>query len=753
VLPVQPDNFPLGVIFAYLAINFRVFFFNLLYLPSILKIQITMKLKITSIITLFLVLTINAGAQVQRCGTSEHMIKMRQNNPLFDKAMQKAEKTMEKYLDKQAPSPSSAQRVQVVVTIPVVVHVVYKTAIQNISDAQIISQIEVLNEDFRRLNADTSNTPSYFQGVAADVEIEFCLAQRDPSGAATNGIVRTLTTVNSFIDDDLVKFDASGGDDAWDVNEYFNIWVCNLGGGLLGYAEFPNGTPSNTYGVVIVYDSFGRVGTVSSPYNLGRTATHEVGHCFNLRHIWGDDGTACTGSDLVADTPNQADENYNCSSAITISCTNGPNGDMYQNYMDYSNDACMNMFTAGQKTRMLAALNAFYPSLTTSLGCVPPTSLALDAGIQSITDPSGTLCSGTITPVVTLRNYGVTTLTSVTINYQVDAGTVNTYSWSGNLVSQASVIVTLPVVTTTGGNHTMTIYTSNPNSSTDGNLTNDSQTSNFNVIANGAALPFSDGIELATFPAPNFTLNNPDASTTWERTPSAFHSGANSMYMDNFDYNANGQIDELVMNPVDLSSVTNPVFSFWLAYQLYTNPTSGTPFSDTLEVLVSTDCGLTYTSLYKKFSTALTTVTPIFSTTEFVPTLASQWRNEIINLAPYATATNAIFKIKHITDFENNLFVDDINIQAATGIQQLDANTLFTLYPNPAKDEISVRLNLFSDGTLRLFNTLGAKVWEENVIAGQNEFRVSLNEFAEGAYTMTLTNAETSVSQRLVIKK
>jgi hypothetical protein len=333
-----------------------------------------MRIKITLLSLLFAGVFTMSNAQnrpLKRCGTLENQDFLRQSNPLLDKQLQEGEQKMQDYINKQiqAQTAGATQRTSVVVTIPCVVHVVYKLPAQNITNAQIMSQMEVLNEDFRRLNADTVNTPIYFQGIAADVEFEFCLAQTDPNGNATDGITRTLTADNSFSQDNQVKFTSQGGHDAWDVTEYFNIWVCNLGGGLLGYAEFPTGSPSNTYGVVIGYNYFGRgVGPLSPPYNLGRTATHEVGHCFNLKHIWGDDGNACSGSDLVADTPNQADENYSCG-GITISCTNGPNGDNWQNYMDYTDDDCMNMFTEGQKTRMTAALNGLYPTLITSTVC------------------------------------------------------------------------------------------------------------------------------------------------------------------------------------------------------------------------------------------------------------------------------------------------------------------------------------------------------------------------------------------------
>jgi hypothetical protein len=184
--------------------------------------------------------------------------------------------------------------------------------------------------------------------------IRFVLAKTDPDGKPTSGITRTKTTVTSFPQDDSVKSGATGGIDAWPSDKYLNLWVCALGGGLLGYAQFPGG-PAATDGVVILNTAFGSMGTATAPYNLGRTATHEIGHWLNLRHIWGDTED-CSGTDFVDDTPNAQLPNYGKPIFPHVSCSNGPNGDMFMNYMDYVDDAAMVMFTAGQVIRMQAAL-------------------------------------------------------------------------------------------------------------------------------------------------------------------------------------------------------------------------------------------------------------------------------------------------------------------------------------------------------------------------------------------------------------
>jgi hypothetical protein len=243
-----------------------------------------------------------------------------------------------------------------VTTIPVVVHVVHRERAEDIPDDQITSQIAVLNADYRKANADLSTVPPPFTAMAADALVQFSLATTDPDGNPTTGITRTKTSVKGFGSDDAVKRAATGGVDAWPADRYLNMWVCQLEGGLLGYAQFPGGPPE-TDGVVMLHSAFGTTGTATAPFNLGRTTTHEVGHWLNLRHIWGDDGTGCNGSDFVADTPNQAGPNYGVPTWPKLSCDNGPHGDMFMNYMDYVDDAAMCMFTVGQVHRMHAALD------------------------------------------------------------------------------------------------------------------------------------------------------------------------------------------------------------------------------------------------------------------------------------------------------------------------------------------------------------------------------------------------------------
>jgi hypothetical protein len=267
------------------------------------------------------------------------------------------------------------------IIIPVVVHVLHNGegigVGRNISDAQVQSQIDVLNEDFRRLNANRFNTPNAFAGVASDPNIEFRLACIDPNGNATNGIHRVQTNVTQFnfvttnnqVDETAtgIKFTATGGTDAWPTDRYLNMWVCSIApspnGQLLGYAQFPfdYATKPNTDGVVALNTAFGRVGNLRFQYDQGRTITHEVGHWLDLFHIWGD---ATCGDDQCGDTPQQLGPNQsNCPGFPHFSAcaNNGVNGDMFMNYMDYTVDGCKNIYTIDQTNRMRAIFSTGGP--------------------------------------------------------------------------------------------------------------------------------------------------------------------------------------------------------------------------------------------------------------------------------------------------------------------------------------------------------------------------------------------------------
>ncbi len=682
-------------------------------------------------------------AQTDRCGTVEHEAILKAKYPGYEQKRADIEDFTAKYIQKKQSLPTAkTEGGGLIVRIPVVFHVVYKTAAQNIADDLLLQQLDILNADFRRLNADTTDTPAAFADVAADLGIEFCLAQIDPDGNPTTGILRVSTTVSSFTTDDNVKFTADGGDDAWPADSYLNFWVCNLGASLLGYAQFPGG-PDATDGVVIHYNHVG-YNDAGYPYHLGRTATHEVGHWLNLRHIWGDD-TNCTGTDLVADTPNQKVNTWGCPSyPETDMCSPDAPGIMFQNYMDYTDDPCMNMFTEGQKNRSSALfeLGGTRYSLVNSEGCgLQPYDAQSLAAL-----PGGTICNLTFSPSVTIKNHGTELLTSVDIVYTIDGGAPSTYNWTGSLLTGSTEEVTLPSITTTEGEHELEATLENPNGFVDADETDNTSTTTFIVSLSSLPLPLTQGFEPTGFPYDGYTISNPDLYYTWERTNDAASLGTYSIYMDHFNNDAIGSVDDFVIPAYDISGLATISFTFDVGYALYT--ASGA-YSDTLEVLASDDCGETWTIVYKKANPDLQTAPP--ETSSFEPA-DDEWRNESIDLTDYLGSEQLFIMFRTISDYENNLFIDNINLNdgQVTGINDISNDFNIVVYPTPASDLMHVRYNLDNAAKcdLVIYDMLGKVVYAEKIggAKGINVTTVPVGDLGAGYYRVKVSNEKENAS-------
>jgi hypothetical protein len=328
-----------------------------------------------------------------------------------------------------------------IITIPVVVHVVYKNAIQNIPDTQIVRQIQILNECFSLQNPSYSNTRAIFDTIGADTELRFCLAATDPLGNPTTGIIRKSAPTNAGFDPifnmDKVKSSATNGDDPWPNDTYLNIWVCDMSlfgtAFVLGYATFP-GEVAALDGVVIQSEYFG-YGTAAAPNNLARTTVHEVGHFFGMRHIWADDdggavNLQCDSTDFVDDTPNQgAKSQSDCNLTINSCSTEAPYWgsvdppDMVENYMDYSADGCMTLFTKGQKARMYSYLN------TTPARVAIKTSTAScsNVGINEIKSNFGDYVYVYPNPTTDILNINISKITPANLTCEI-------YNCNGQLV-------------------------------------------------------------------------------------------------------------------------------------------------------------------------------------------------------------------------------------------------------------------------------------------------------------------------------
>ena len=379
--------------------------------------------------------------------------------------------------------------VSFVVTIPVVYHVLTDgVGSTNLTEAIIQAQNDQLNLDF-------SNNSGSTYSVASDTQVQFCLASldEDEDPLFEPGINRiTAYGAGTFSRPDFENTIKPATQ--WDPTRYLNIWVADLESPLLGYAQFPsnsglaglNGGGANTDGVVITYFSVGSVANPGSgaPYNLGRTLTHELGHWLGLRHIWGDTGN-CSNDDFCADTPDATTANAGCPTVDSCS-SDGLGADMVENYMDYTNDGCMDTFTADQKTRIQAVL-ANSPrrrELGTSTACSPAVTYENDGAIE-IDNLNIEECGTKITPTVTITNKGTTSLTSAEISYKIDNGTASTQSWTGFLFQTTSQTVTLPEINVPGGSHTLTVELLSPNGVDDENtVDNTAVSSEFAVFFN-----------------------------------------------------------------------------------------------------------------------------------------------------------------------------------------------------------------------------------------------------------------------------
>lgn len=635
------------------------------------------------------------------------------------------------------------------INIPVVFHIVLiNPAI--ITDAQIQAQLNVLNNDFAGLNSDSVILPAAFKPLFGKSMVQFKLAQRTPDNEPTDGIIRTVTSTPIFGTlDKSLKYTTLGGDDAWDHDRYFNVWITNLAGGfILGYATLPGTVPPAEDGVVIHYTTVPADSLTT--YNRGRTLTHEAGHYFYLYHIWGDEN-GCTGTDFVDDTPNQTTFSGDCPGGTirTDACSPVSPGILYENYMDYTDDACMCLFTKGQVARMETAINDYRAGFYTSNGADPVPLVSLDAALRKIIAPVQRVCTESISPVIRFRNRGIQTLSSADLYASIDNGPVTVTHWTGSLLSLDETNLSLNALTgVSEGNHLLKVIVALPNGNTDLNTANDTITTTFQFHM--PIFPsFTEGIENANFPGAGWDVVNPDHAATWERVAGIAKTGNASVVMRNFNYQVNGQKDYLRLPVINISNVDSAFLTFQVAAGVKTNPSTGY-FWDTLQVLVSTDCGASYKSLYKKWGQSLITRSTA-SPTSFIPG-PSEWRKDSVDLSSYINAGPVLLAFMNTTQNENNIYLDDITIYSA-GVNPNLASKGFLVTPNPASDIISLQFYPYPSTlkAINLYNSLGQKVGGQATEGNRaSSYRFDMSHLASGVYFVQAVFTDKKLIQKVI---
>lgn len=635
-----------------------------------------------------------------RCGTVEYMKSL--HGVHFQENRLRFEQWIEQRL--RTGKGQKLQRQQATYQIPVVVHVIHNGEPigtgRNISDAQVLSQIAVLNQDFKRLNADAAETPAEFQSLAGSLDVEFVMAKQDPEGFGTTGIVRVQGSQPSWSINDNYKLKSES---YWPAEDYFNIWVCNLSG-LLGYAQFPvSGLPGLdnssdnrwTDGVVIAYNAFGSddfgAFPLLSKYRKGRTTTHEVGHFLGLRHTWGDDDGGCGGTDYVNDTPNQANNSSGCPSHPQTSCGVTT---MFQNYLDYTDDVCMNLFTINQVERMMTILenSPRRASLLISHGLSDPQPVANDLGIREIISPLSGECSTMITPTIDVRNYGSNSISSTEITMYVDGVLVETKNFNIILAPLASASLSFSPRSFTAGTHTVNFEILATNSVADGNSANNTDGRSV-LIPETASLPL---IENFNSVPPGWQIVNPDEKTTWQlaAAPSADPSNT-AMKMDFYNYEDNlGEIDALITPVFNLTSEPVALLLFDVAYARFQDDNDG------LRVVVLSNCNADVnqgTVVYDKAGAALETRAA--TTNEFVPLNDSQWRTEFVDLSAFVGQSNLQLAFVGVNDWGNNLYLDNVSV-VTTALNDVELEEVVSPRPVVCENQPNPKVRIQNRGTL-----------------------------------------------------
>lgn len=627
--------------------------------------------------------------------------------------------------------------------IPMVVHVIHNYGTENISDAQIVDAIRILNEDFNKQNADTSSIVPTFKPIAGNSKFVFRLATKDPSGNCTNGITRTpsLLTYDANDDSKLIS---------WPRSKYFNMWVVSniytesTTSVTAGYATLPGFSSDGTDGIILDDNYVGSIGTSNGSNFNKRVLTHETGHFFNLMHPWGytEIGTSCTGSDFVSDTPPTKGAFSTCP-LTKDECGQLEN---VQNFMDYA--SCTNMFTNGQITRMTTAINS-------SSG--QRSSLWKSANLTATGTSDPYNYPANCAPIADFKTnrYSVCAGTSFTLTDQSYNATPTSWNWTiTNGTQTFTETVQNPTITINDpGTYDVTLTVSAPGG-------NDSETRNGFIYVYPATADFSSYLYEDAFdngPISNGRWSNQyDWSTTvgWEETTLASTSAPNALRVNN--YGSQKGISYSILSPsYDFSAIEGtPTLSFKYAFARRSNDNE-----DRLRVYVSNNCGQSWNVRWSALGSDLATTTN--KTSNWAPTSTSEWKTITLNnLSAWGSSNNVRFRFEFNSDGGNNLYLDDINIVGPNiGIDEI-ANTALalTLYPNPTQSELTLIFDAPASGSyyVSLADMTGRTILttqEMHTSAGQVSQKIILpTGISNGMYFMTLFMGGHSVTTKVMVQ-
>lgn len=652
--------------------------------------------------------------------------------------------------------------------IAVVVHVIYNEGDvygegTNITDEQIFSQIEVLNEDYQRKNADTIDTQPEFLSVASNLNLEFVLARQTKVGDPTTGIMRVQGTKSSYNPLSISDRELLSSLSHWDPNIYLNVWVTNLQSPYIGLGQFPDYTLPGledetnkdneaTDGMVIDFRAFGSAAKVPGLdlmplYNLGRTSTHEIGHFLSLKHVWGDGG--CTVDDYVDDTPN-SDSDYSglCIPSDHLSC--GTN-DMFENFLYYTNDDCMNIFTQGQVDRMNIILENAprRNSLLNSTGTSYPDDLYFDLAIQSIISPGKVECDGSFSPVIEVRNNGTIPVVDFDLDYSINS-IIQTYTYTGDTIFSAEVVeLFLEESTIQNGDYKLLVELNNIPDDIDGS--NDRMELVFAVDDQTDFIPLREQFESLDVASTNWITINEDDDIGWEITTAPNYYDENTaMYMNLYNYEVKQELDWLISPSLDFSSAVEASVAFKTSYA------RNATFNDQLRVVASTDCGNNFNDILMVLNSDDLSI--MDSENFWEPIDQNDWTEHIIDLEQYVGETSVRLAFVTVNDYGNNLYLDDIEFFTTSKDNIVEtARNSFIIYPNPTNNglvKLTFNTSERQDVEVSIIDQMGRIVTDMIFPNTLNQtYYYDFSTYRSGVYFIHSKGKDFIRSKRLVISR